>query len=176
MGFLTQLNGIDFGSLDLLPRLLLVSDGTLTDIIEAAFLEPIELVRIDTETERTSASIEELELEAGAELMRRRIVLRGETSAKNYVYAETLIALEALDSGFRRDLVNSTHPLGRLWVLHKLETRKEILRVWRRPAGDLAELFSVGREAPFAARCYRVISGGRPIMLINENFPACSTR
>jgi chorismate-pyruvate lyase len=104
--------------------------------------------------------------------MRRRILLRGENSGTNYVHAETLIALEALDPGFREDLVNSTHPLGRLWVIHKLETRKEILKVWRRPAGELAEVFGLPADAACLARSYRVISSGRPIMLITESFPA----
>jgi chorismate-pyruvate lyase len=174
MGFLTQLNGIDFGTLGLLPRLLLISDGTLTDIVEAAFLEPIGLKKIDTETVQTTEPVEELQLAAGSSLMRRRILLRGETTGTTYVYAETLIALDALDSRFREDLVNSTHPLGRLWVMHKLETRKEILRVWPRPAGELGERFGMPAEAPFVARSYRVISGGRPIMLITECFPAAA--
>ena len=43
MGFLAQFDGFDASSLDLLQRILLVTDGTLTDTLEAAFLGPIGL-------------------------------------------------------------------------------------------------------------------------------------
>ena len=46
MAFLAQFGDFDASSLDLLQRVLLVSDGTLTDTLEAAFLEPISLRKI----------------------------------------------------------------------------------------------------------------------------------
>jgi len=174
MGFLTQLNGMDFGSLGLLERVLLVSDGTLTDIVEAAYLEPIALVKVAIEVSASAAAVEELELAAGASVMRRRILLRGESSGTCYVYGDSLIALDALDPVFREELVASTHPMGRLWVLHKLETHKEILRIWRAPAGELGARLGVAPDAALLSRTYRVISRGRPIMLITESFRAGS--
>jgi chorismate-pyruvate lyase len=55
-------------------------------------------------------------------------------------------------------------------VEHRLETREEILRMWRAPVGELSGYFGVPPERELLARSYRVFSGQRPIMLIAEHF------
>ena len=46
---LARLNGFDVKSLDPLQRVLLVTDGTLTEILEANFFERIRLVKVSRE-------------------------------------------------------------------------------------------------------------------------------
>jgi oligopeptidase B len=163
--------GVDIDSLSLLQRVLLISDGTLTDAIEAAYLEPIHLVKLGIQSAPAVAGVEALDLKAGEWMMQRDILLRGATSGNNYVYARTLIALDKLDAGLRRDLLESDNPIGRLWVQYKLETRKEILKIWRLPARRLGRYFGHAASAGLLARTYRVISGGVPVMVISEYFP-----
>ena len=163
--------GVDIDSLSLLQRILLISDGTLTDAIEAAYLEPIQLVKLGIQSAPARSAVESLDLKSGEWLMQRDILLRGATSGNNYVYARTLIALDKLDPNLRRDLIESDNPIGRLWVQYKLETRKEILKIWRLPAGRLGRYFGHAASAGLLARTYRVISGGEPVMLITEYFP-----
>jgi chorismate-pyruvate lyase len=170
VAFLGQLCGFDASSLDLLQRVLLACDGTLTDTLEAALLEPIVLHKIALNVAPARVAIVALEVDPGAEIMERKILLRGETSGRNYVYAESLLVLDRLAAGFRKDLVESNVPLGRLWSDHRLETWKELLSVERGPMGALAEYFT-GNEGDVLTRQYRVISGGRPLMLITESFP-----
>lgn len=170
-GFLAPLRNLDLNSLGLLQRILLISDGTLTDIVEAAFEEPIRLVKLALETAPALTPVDDLGVTPGQAVMRREILLQGANTGRNYVYAESHIALDALPAGLREDLVTTNRPLGRLWVEHKLETRKEILRVWRVPAGGPGVHFDDPPQG-LIARTYRVISGGRPIMLISEYFPA----
>jgi chorismate-pyruvate lyase len=171
-GFLATANGVDVQSLGLLQRVLLISDGTLTDIVEAAFQEPIQLVKLALDISPARASVEELDLQSGAQVMSREILLRGTDSGSNYVYAKSLIALDALPARLRDELVSTDRPLGRLWVEHKLETRKEILKVWRIFSGEPLKHFQNAEHDGLLARSYRVFSGGRPIMLISEYFPA----
>ena len=163
--------GVDIDSLSLLQRILLISDGTITDAIEAAYLEPVHLVKLGIHSAPALADVESLDLKAGELLMQRDILLRGATSGNNYVYARTLIALDKLDPNLRRDLIETDNPIGRLWVQYKLETRKEILKIWRLPAGRLSRHFGHAGSAGLLARTYRVISGGRPVMAITEYFP-----
>lgn len=150
------------GPLSLLQRVLLVSDGTVTDIVEAAFEEPVRLVKLSVETMAAAEPIAALGIAVGDQLMRREILLQGASTGITYVHAETLIALAALPPGFREELLETDAPIGRLWAQHQLETRKEMLRIWRGPEGRLA-------------RTYRVFSSGRPIILITEQFPEAST-
>jgi chorismate-pyruvate lyase len=174
-GFLAQTGLVGLGDLSLLQRMLLVCDGTLTDMVEAAFLEPIRLVKIAIETEPAGQPVEELELAAGALVMRRQILLRGATTGTNYVYAESLIAVDALPPALRDALLETDAPLGRLWVQHQLETRKEILQIWRIPAEEESPWFGAAAAQGQLGRQYRVFSGGKPIMLIAEYFPLTST-
>ena len=173
-GFLGHTGLASLGDLSLLQRMLLVCDGTLTDMVEAAFLEPIRLVKIAVETVPVAEAISELDLAPGALVMRRQILLQGATTATNYVYAESLIAVNALPSALRDALLNTDAPLGRLWVEHKLETRKEILGIWRIAAGAGPAYFGEASSGQLARR-YRVFSSERPIMMISEYFPVAST-
>ena len=166
------LGDVDLHSLGIVPRLLLISDGTLTDIIEASFLEPIELVKLSVDSYLATVPVEALEIKTGDPVMRRKILLRGGISGTNYVYAQTLIALNSLPDKVREELVSSDSPIGRLWVKHKLETRKEMISIWREAAGPLAEYFDISADRELLARTYRVFSGGAPSMLISEYFPA----
>jgi chorismate-pyruvate lyase len=172
MAFLAQFGDFDASALDLLQRVLLVSDGTLTDTLEAAFLEPIALRKVGIEVAPARRAIPELEVAVGEPLMERRIFLCGETSGRAYVYAESALVLDRLPPRFREELVASDMPMGRLWSEHKLETWKELLAMSRHPAGELAAHFQVAPESECLVRRYRVISGGRPLMAITEHFPA----
>ena len=172
-GFLARIGLEDLGALTPLQRMLLACDGTLTDMVEAAFGEPIRLIKIAVETMPAGEAARELDLDAGGLVMRRQILLQGESTGVNYVFADSLIAVDALPPALGEALLQSDAPLGRLWVQHRLETRKEILRVWRIP-GAAPRFGSAGAQGQLA-RSYRVFSAGRPIMLISEYFPVAST-
>lgn len=171
MAFLAQLDAIDGRRLNLLERLLLVNDGTLTDALEMAFLEPIALDKLAIELTDTGDWPEALEANPGMKIMERRILLRGEQTRRPFVYAESWIVLDRLPAGMREKLVGSGTPIGRLWTEYKLETRKEILRFWRQPAGGLGALLGVAAQETLLARSYRVFRDNVPIMIITEYFP-----
>jgi chorismate-pyruvate lyase len=178
VSFLLQLEDFDPHSLGLLQRIFLVSDGTLTDTLEAAFLEPVGIVKLAGGTAPATQRIDALNLEPGESVMDRRVLLYGENTKRNYVYAESQLAVDRLPEPFRRELIESDKPLGRLWWEHRLETWKELLTVARRPMGDLARHFPEPGAPPdrgerlILSRSYRLVSGGLPLMVITEYFPA----
>jgi chorismate-pyruvate lyase len=171
MGFLAQLNGFDPASLTLLQRVLLATDGTLTDVLEAAFLERILLVKISVNVQPAASRVPELDLDAGQPLMHREILLRGAKTGTNFVYAESELAVDRLHPKFRDSLIGSAEPIGRLWSDYRIETWKRILDVHRLPAGDLSGHFSCGQETRLLARRYCVYAGGLPTILTTEYFP-----
>lgn len=172
MSFLEQLDAIGGRSLNLLQRLLLVNDGTLTDALEAAFLEPIALVRLSVDVFSASDGTLDLAQDPGLPVMHREVLLRGSTSRRNFVFAKSWIALNRLPAAMRSELAESGKPIGRLWSEYRLETAKEVLRFWREPAGELSIHFGGGPDAMILARSYRVLQHGTPLMVIAEYFPA----
>jgi chorismate-pyruvate lyase len=167
---LNKLTGVELSSLGPVQRILLVTDGTLTEILEAAFLEPVQLVKLSQTLVTSAESDARLEPVAAEKFLRRKILLRG-NSGRNYVYAESLIAVERLTPSFRNELLNSDIPLGRLWLEHKLETFKKLQEIDCRADRNLAEFFPSAAQSLFLTRTYCVFSAGRPVMLVTESFP-----
>src|ERR1700733_5844622 len=162
-------NGIDVHSLAPLQRILLVNDGTLTEILEAAFLEPIELVKISQNI--ITAETQHAKIFPGQKnILERKILLRGGKSGRNYAYAESLIALAGLGAAFRDELLASNTPLGRLWLEHRLETFKEMREIRRQPAHDLGRFFACAGDEPLLVRTYHVFSAAKLLMAITEYF------
>ncbi len=168
---LGKLDGLDVNLLGALQRVLLVTDGTLTEILEAYFAERIALVKLSQQMIAATASHALLDPIPGETLIARKILLQGARSRSNYVYAESLVAVDRLAPSFRDALLTSDTPLGRLWLEHKLETFKLMHEVSCRPANSLAHYFESREEEPLLARTYRVISAGRVVMVISEYFP-----
>ena len=172
MALAVPIEDFNIRSLGLVQRILVTTDGTLTETLAAMFLEPIELVKLAVTIELSPDPIPDLELEGGAKVMRRQIVLRGSTSGMPYVYAEVTIATDRLPPRLRDDLLAGRVPLGALWILHRIETFKERPRVRRRLAADLARHLDIGEEDALIERAYRTFTGGRPMFLVSEYFPA----
>jgi chorismate-pyruvate lyase len=162
---------LNLQSTELLQRILLTNDGTLTDILESAFLESIDLVRLETRLTQASTAVPALELEAGAAVMERKILLQGQRTGVNYAYAESIIATDRLEPDFLYQLIHLDIPIGRLWLENRLETWKQRLEMFRCPAGELAMHFAIDSHVELLARSYRVFNNRRPIILISEYFP-----
>jgi chorismate-pyruvate lyase len=157
--------------LELLQRMLVTTDGTVTDVLAVAFLEPIELVKISVTVGASPERVPSLDLAAGATTMQRRIVLRGAKTARPYAYAETVVAIDRLPPALRADLVAGVVPIGQLWQTHRLETWKERPTVRERPAGSTATHLNIAAADPVIERAYRTFTGGAPAFHVTEVFP-----
>lgn len=166
-----RLAGVDLQTLDPLQRVLLITDGTVTDILEIVFLEPIRLVKIRQRIVPAGSAHLRLHPEAGESILERSILLEGVRSERRYVRAESMIAVDRLSEALRDRLLNSDEPLGRLWIEQKLETFKELLEV-HCDGEPRRRLDSCGPAGRAVGRTYRVFVGRRPVMLITEHFLA----
>lgn len=162
---------VDLSTLNSLQRILLTTDGTLTETLEAFFLERIQLVKLGEGQIPAPRDIPLLNVRKGDEIVERRILLRGANSGHNYVYAESVIVIQELDASIRDGLLRSKTPMGRLWLEHKLETFKEIVDMSREPSRDLAAFFNAVGDDSMLSRTYRVFNRRKPILMITEKFP-----
>jgi chorismate-pyruvate lyase len=152
-------------------RILLTTDGTLTEILEAYLFEPLLIVKLSEEIILTTQDIPPLDLKAGSEVIERKVLLQGKISRKNFIYAESVLVHERLELKFRDELLKSQIPMGRLWLEHKIETFKEIIDSSQELAEDLSNYFKIQREDRMLSRTYRVFSNHQPIIMITEKFP-----
>ncbi|EDN69666.1 conserved hypothetical protein [Beggiatoa sp. PS] len=162
---------IDPSSLSPFQKILLIADGTLTNILEVFLNEPIGVVKLSEEVVSIPADIPPLEIKVGTEVMERQILLCGKTSQRNWLYADSIIVLERVEDKFREKLIKSHTPIGKLWREHKTETFKEIVTYALEPAGGLSDFFDIKREDKLLSRTYRVFSNRKPVMMITEKFP-----
>jgi chorismate-pyruvate lyase len=162
---------IDPSALSTFQRIILTTDGTLTDILEAYIFEQIRVIKLSETLSPSSEDIEVLELTKNTDIIDRKVLLQGKISRKNFIYAESIIIPERLDEKFREELLKSKTPIGRLWLEYKMETFKEIIDSKKRMAGDLAPHFNLQPEDYLFSRTYRVFSGRRPALMISEMFP-----
>ena len=157
-------------------HVLLVTDGTVTNVLEAYAGEAITVVKLRQTIEPAGRSVSDLEVHQSDSVMRREVLLRGTESGRTFVHALSQIVPERLDPAIRRGLLESSKPIGRLIEEKHLETFREILSVQREQAGARGIHFGLGHTAPVTSRTYRIIAGGRPIMLITETFPVDAFR
>lgn len=162
---------LDLSGLSPFQRILLTTDGTVTEILEAQLWEPIRLIRLFQEKTNAERDIPYLQIKRGTEIIIRKILLQGESTQNNYIYAETIIVPENLDQHLRDGLLFTEKPLGRLMIEAKTETFREILICKREAAEELGHYFDRPPESTLISRTYRIFSNQIPIMLITEKFP-----
>lgn len=158
--------------LSLAGRLLLTTDGMVTRILEHILGEPIDTAGLVHQ--EITADVDTAPLgPAGNDttLVYRRTRLVGARSGVVYVEAGTVVAVDALPSALRKDLMTTTVPIGRLLRHHRTECFREILS-WQVAHGEPARVERAGPARIEAARRYLIFMCGQPAMLVSESFTA----
>lgn len=171
-----------------LQRLLLITDGRITDIIQAYSGETVKAVKLrhqltisgsqflanssnSTNLCQNSSRFSPLNSDRQCQLLDRSILLQGSQTKTNYLYADSKIVLERLSADIRDELIFSEQPIGKLLRENKIETYREILDCGIEPAGSLGEYFDTKPDAKLIYRTYLVFIAGSPVMQITEKFP-----
>lgn len=151
-------------------RILLTTDGMVTEILEAYLWERMKVIKLFQDYFVLDKEIPSLEIGKGYRVMQRKVLLCGRLSQKNHLYAESIIIPDRLDEKIRDSLLNTNKPIGLLILENRLETFREILDCGKEEAQDLAGYFNIKRNDFLIFRTYRVFSNRLPIMLITEKF------
>jgi chorismate-pyruvate lyase len=155
------------GALPPFLRALLVTDGTVTKILEAYFWEPIEVQTRKQEFATVERPIDWIQIDPGDRVLIRNARLRGTDSGQVYATAFSVIRTELIPDTFRQRLIDREIGIGVLIRDSGLESYREVLEVGIEPP-DAHEPAS-GCEHVF--RTYRIIIGQAPVILITESFP-----
>ena len=164
---------IKFNSLSPFQRILLSTDGTLTEILEAYLYETIKVIKLYEEIIVIDNTLckKIIPLQSGSEAISRKTLLQGTHSLQKWLYAESIIITEHLEASFKNELLHTATPIGKLWIKFKVETFKEIVAVSQHPALELADYFDIRSDQQLYSRTYHVYSNQQIIMIITEKFP-----
>lgn len=156
-------------------RILLVTDGTITEMLEQYLEEKIKVHKIYEKIEHDPQDIFSNHQSCLAHhkhpIMKREVLLQGQHSGVSWVHAESTVILDHLVKGFRMDLLSSREPIGCLWEKYQVETFKQVIDFDRRPAGKIAKHLNIRPTDHVISRTYTVQSAQKLIMVITENFP-----
>ncbi len=162
---------IDPAALSTFQRILLTTDGTVTDMLESYLFEQIQVVKLSEAMVPVAYDIPLMELKKGTTAIERRILLRGRISRKNFIYAESILVPERLEASFRDELLKTKTPIGKIWLEQRVETFKEIVDSGKIPANELAQYFEMESNENMFFRSYLVFSNRQIAMMITEKFP-----
>jgi chorismate-pyruvate lyase len=156
----------DDESLSLLQKVLLTTDGTVTQLLEIYTGEKIRVEKL--EHALVTGGPPSLGVPASEPVLSRRILLRGDSLP--YMYAHSWLVPSRMPRGMQETILQTDTPIGQLWKASRLETFREIIDFRRESDAQVSALFGV--EGPLLSRTYLIHSGGSPMGLIVEKFPA----
>lgn len=159
--------------LNFFEKILLATDGTVTDLITLYADEPIRVQKLE-QVACEQAAPPELACAKPTQLLVRKILLSGAT--RNYLYAESHFVLERLPEFVRQQMLESDRPIGRLWKEARLETFREVVTQSVAPCAAVARHFEVAAIEPFVSRTYLVHHSAKPLGMITEKWPLHSFR
>lgn len=169
-----RLTDIDLASVSPDMRMLICHDGTLTSALEARSLTPVvvevqsqEPVRLDRSQARLMAAL------AGHSGIRRRVLIRERDTGHLLVQAQSILLPERLPAAFGATIALADKGLGAALSRLALEYRRELLWFGRGSFDPLPATDTHPHDRDAIVRSYRLISGGRPISLVEERFPLC---
>jgi chorismate-pyruvate lyase len=152
-----------------LRRAVLDSPGTVTDFLEMLTGEPL-VADVVLQSPVVLGPDNELEATAGHAATHRIAVLKGGTTDRPYVYAETVFMAGRLPEPARAQLEGTNQPIGRVLVAHGIHPDRESLST---PGGAGAPVpltvAGLGSD-PVWSRAYRLTIGGQPVFAIHEWF------
>ncbi len=151
-------------------RILLTTDGRITDIIEAYAREPVCVVKL-SETVDEPGRRPKLLVDDDDEVLYRSVLIQGTKTGIDYLYATSLVVSARIPVAMLGALVDTDTPFGRLLVDHRVETLREIVEWHREPAGHHGRYFKMDPSDMLLSRTYRVVSHELPVALITEKFP-----
>jgi chorismate-pyruvate lyase len=162
-----DLERLDVADLSPFLRGLLFTDGTVSRALEAQMLSPVAVEPVEQLSTSPPARVARcLALQDREDCIRRRVLMTSEATSLS-VWAESYVVEQRLPAGFVGVLGGSPTGIGGSLGQLKLESWRELL--W----------FGLGSSPTWSARttaaetltrAYRIITQGRPALLISEAF------
>ena len=163
--------GQAYFELPLSARLLLVTDGTVTEMLEALVGEPVKIgwrhqIRTGLENHPDSQDMHNIN-----ECLERAITLQGESTSVHWMYAESVVYHQLLSPAAQVMLIEDRIPIGTVLREQTSDNHRKLVDCGHDSNPPAAEILGVETDYLFLFRNYEVHVGPNPIMTITEWFP-----
>ncbi|MCZ7398506.1 MAG: chorismate pyruvate-lyase family protein [Candidatus Methanoperedens sp.] len=139
------------------------TDGSVTQLLEVLTGKTVVVKTLEQSVIKATSDIAKLlDIEVGDEVNSRLVTL--DAGGTIYVLAKSLAPVKRMPQAVRDDLMRADIPIGRILREHKLETRRDILKM------EIVRQDFFG-NIPVLSREYRIIYENKVLMWINECFP-----
>ena len=156
-------------SLSLLQKILLTTDGTVTELLTLYTGEMIRVKKIEQAVTRDGAP-SELKVPRETSLLKRKILLSGAT--KSYLFAESCFVFEQLSKSLQYKLLETDQPIGMLWKEERIEIYREVIDYKIVPCEAISSFFNLQSHIPILSRTCLIFNSGKPFGIITESFPS----
>ena len=141
------------------------TDGSVTGLLEVLTNNKVSVVTTYQKVVKATLDTAKLlMIKPGDPVNHREVLLT--VLEKPYVFACSLSPINTMPQGVKDDLMKADIPIGRILREHKLETRRDILKIEIQENKD--KIFD---NTPILSREYVIIHSGRILTWINERFP-----
>ncbi|HOV81088.1 MAG TPA: beta-ribofuranosylaminobenzene 5'-phosphate synthase [Methanothrix sp.] len=166
----------DLGRLSPVQKMLIGTDGSVTNLLEVVTNNPIEIETLEQRVVPADGGVaEELAINPGEPVNYRVVVLKKSGSREALIYAVSNTPLSRLEAGIKDDLTRADIPIGVILKKHGIESRRDITGASFLPAGqEHCRAFGVFPREIMLSRSYRIIRHGQPLISIRETFPYSS--
>lgn len=139
------------------------TDGSVTQLLEVLTGKTVVVKTLEQSViKATPDTAKLLGVDVGDEVNSRLVTL--DAGGIIYVLAKSLAPIKRMPQAVRDDLMKADIPIGRILREHKLETRRDILKM------EIVRQDFFG-NVPVLSREYRIIYENKVLMWINECFP-----
>jgi beta-ribofuranosylaminobenzene 5'-phosphate synthase len=161
------------GTLSALQKILLGTDGSVTQLLEAITGNPVVIETCLQQITRAGEGIaDDLDIPEGDPVNYRIVNLKDKKTGEVLIHAISYTSVDRLSPHFKEDLMRADIPIGRIIQSHGIEARREIMKTGVSCATEeMSRVFSICRDEPVLNRRYRIIHREKPLIYIEERFP-----
>jgi chorismate-pyruvate lyase len=161
-------DSLDDLPLSLMQKVLLATDGTVTDLVALFSGEPIHITKLCQEVIQTKGP-EALQLAAPESLLKRVVLLSSER--QHHLYAESYFVIGRMAPSMQAALLETETPIGLLWKEARLEMYREVVERKLENKPTLLDYFPDTGDERFLSRTYVIYHQQKPLGIITEKFP-----